>query len=48
MSYKIWVQIEALDDFGNHSYNTTEEIEVGEYGTLDEAKNVLDKIIDTA
>jgi len=48
MSYKIWVQIEEIDDSGDHKNNATEDTEVGEYGTLEEAKKVLDKIIEVA
>ena len=46
-SYKIWVQIEECDECGVYR-NVTEDTEVGEYGSLDEAKKVLDKIINAA
>ena len=48
MSFKIWVQIEEIDDSGEHSLNVSEDVEVGEYGTVEEAKKVLDKIIEVA
>jgi len=48
MSFKIWVQIEEIDDSGNHKNNVTEDTEVGEYGNFDEAKKILDKIIEVA
>ncbi len=48
MSYKIWVQIEEIDDSGEHKNNVTEDVEVGEYGSFEQAKTVMDKIIDTA
>lgn len=48
MSYKIWVQIEEIDDTGEHKNNVTDDVEVGEYGSFDEAKKVMDKIIETA
>jgi len=48
MSFKIWVQIEEIDDSGEHKNNVTEDVEVGEYGTFKEAKKVLDKIIEIA
>ena len=48
MSYKIWVQIEEVDDSGEHKANITEDVEVGEYGTFEQANAVMYKIIDTA
>lgn len=48
MSYKIWVQIEEVDNSGEHKRNMTEDIEVGEYDDFQSAKEAMDKIIDTA
>ena len=48
MSYKIWVQIEEIDDSGEHKSNITEDIEVGEYEDMKAAQAAMDKIIDAA
>jgi len=48
MSYKIWVQIEEIDDSGEHKNNVMEDTEVGKYGSYEEAKAVMDKIINAA
>lgn len=48
MSYKIWVQIEEVDDSGEHKSNVTEDVEVGQYDDMKAARAVMDKIIDAA
>ena len=48
MSFKIWVQIEEVDDSGEHKNNITEDTEVGEYEDMAAARAAMDKIIDAA
>lgn len=48
MSYKIWVQIEEVDESGEHIDNITPDVEVGEYDDMDAARAAMDEIIDAA
>lgn len=48
MSFKIWVQIEEIDEEHDHYKNVTEPIEIGRYEELKAAKEAMDKIIDAA
>jgi len=48
MVYKVWVQIEEIDEEANHYENVTEPVDVGRYDNLEEAKAVMDKIIAAA
>jgi len=48
MPFKIWVQIEELDESGEHLDNVTQEVEVGEYEAVEAAQAAMDKIIDAA
>lgn len=48
MSFKIWMQIEELDENGEHKGNATEDIEVGQYDDMKSAQEALDKIIEAA
>lgn len=48
MIYKIWVQIEEIDEDDDHYENVTEPIDVGRYEELEAAKAAMDKIINAA
>ena len=48
MVYKIWVQIEEVDDENDHYENVTEPIDVGVYEEPEAARAAMDKIVDAA
>jgi len=48
MPYKIWLQIEEVDESNEHYENVTELIEVSSYDELEDAKAAMDAIVDAA
>ena len=48
MPYKIWLQIEEVDESNEHYENVTEPIEVSSYDELEDAKAAMDAIVDAA
>ena len=48
MPYKIWLQIEEVDESNEHYENVTEPIEVSSYDELEDAKAAMDAIVETA